>query len=217
MPSSTLYTLSLHDALPICDVLLLIAIALAQRRASLRTGRRGRRRRVAIRGYRDRSLVLAADVTDGTAGVAAADRIRRAELRLDRKSTRLNSSHSQISYAVFHALHSFPTRRSSDLRRSSSDCDRSCTAARIPADRSARSPSACSNSGLPRSVPGPGSRCHRRDSRCRRSRSNPARRAPFRSEEHTSELQSQSNLVCRLPRSTLFPYTTLFRSATFFF
>src|SRR5688572_6429964 len=38
----------------------------------------------------------------------------------------------------------------------------------------------------------------------------------IRSEEHTSELQSQSNLVCRLlrpPRSTLFPYTTLFRSA----
>src|SRR3990167_2208665 len=42
----------------------------------------------------------------------------------------------------------------------------------------------------------------------------------LRSEEHTSELQSQSNLVCRLfflmirrpPRSTLFPYTTLFRS-----
>src|SRR5688572_13940333 len=71
----------------------------------------------------------------------------------------------------------------------------------------------------------------------------------IRSEEHTSELQSQSNLVCRLllekknttntphtnspptptsshllslfflmirppPRSTLFPYTTLFRSNT---
>src|SRR3990167_5491063 len=43
---------------------------------------------------------------------------------------------------------------------------------------------------------------------------------PRRSEEHTSELQSQSNLVCRLlflrnrrpPRSPLFPYTTLFRS-----
>src|SRR5688572_2538293 len=39
---------------------------------------------------------------------------------LDRKSTRLNSSHSQISYAVFcyphhRDLHSFPTRRSSDL------------------------------------------------------------------------------------------------------
>src|SRR3990167_5473063 len=43
---------------------------------------------------------------------------------------------------------------------------------------------------------------------------------PSRSEEHTSELQSQSNIVCPLfflmirrpPRSTLFPYTTLFRS-----
>src|ERR1039457_5191286 len=42
----------------------------------------------------------------------------------------------------------------------------------------------------------------------------------FRSEEHTSELQSPCNLVCRLfflmirrpPRSTLFPYTMLFRS-----
>src|SRR3990172_2172460 len=41
-----------------------------------------------------------------------------------------------------------------------------------------------------------------------------------RSEEHTSELQSRLHLVCRIfflmirrpPRSTLFPYTTLFRS-----
>src|SRR5205807_97579 len=38
-----------------------------------------------------------------------------------------------------------------------------------------------------------------------------------RSEEHTSELQSPCNLVCRLllrhaPSSILFPYTTLFRS-----
>src|SRR5687768_3129253 len=33
-----------------------------------------------------------------------------------------------------------------------------------------------------------------------------------RSEEHTSELQSRLHLVCRPPRSTLFPYTTLFRS-----
>src|SRR2546430_2647803 len=59
----------------------------------------------------------------------------------------------------------------------------------------------------------------------------PSTRSHARSEEHTSELQSQSNLVCRLllekkqciffffflmirrpPRSTLFPYTTLFRS-----
>src|SRR5947209_46938 len=34
--------------------------------------------------------------------------------RADRKSTRLNSSHANISYAA-PALHSFPTRRSSDL------------------------------------------------------------------------------------------------------
>src|SRR5438309_1383 len=39
----------------------------------------------------------------------------------------------------------------------------------------------------------------------------------MRSEEHTSELQSQFHLVCRLllshpPSSPLFPYTTLFRS-----
>src|SRR5690242_7013714 len=34
-----------------------------------------------------------------------------------------------------------------------------------------------------------------------------------RSEEHTSELQSHVNLVCRLPPSSSpFPYTTLFRS-----
>src|SRR5207244_2692192 len=33
-----------------------------------------------------------------------------------------------------------------------------------------------------------------------------------RSEEHTSELQSPDQLVCRPPTSTRFPYTTLFRS-----
>src|SRR5689334_11739805 len=40
--------------------------------------------------------------------------------------------------------------------------------------------------------------------------------AKTRSEEHTSELQSQFHLVCRPPRSTLFPYTTLFRSFELF-
>src|SRR5262245_54121821 len=37
----------------------------------------------------------------------------------DRKSTRLNSSHLGISYAVTCSLRPFPTRRSSDLRRRS--------------------------------------------------------------------------------------------------
>src|SRR5437762_1319804 len=58
----------------------------------------------------------------------------------------------------------------------------------------------------------PETRCMRRN---RASRSI-GRNAP-RSEEHTSELQSPMYLVCRLllrrpPASTLFPYTTLFRS-----
>src|SRR5437762_163942 len=42
---------------------------------------------------------------------------------LDRKSTRLNSSHRCISYAVPLILHSFPTRRSSDLGASLSVAD----------------------------------------------------------------------------------------------
>src|SRR5438876_10804 len=50
-----------------------------------------------------------------------AERVGIARTYVDRKSTRLNSSHPSISYAVFcfapHLyLHSFPTRRSSDLQ-----------------------------------------------------------------------------------------------------
>src|SRR5690242_18041097 len=89
------------------------------------------------------------------------------------------------------------------------------------------------------------SRLRRRSATRRRGRSSSCRRGcpSTRSEEHTSELQSHVNLVCRLllekkkktkkaillytsssfcvfffllirrpPRSTLFPYTTLFRS-----
>src|SRR5437016_442656 len=50
--------------------------------------------------------------------------------------------------------------------------------------------------------------------------SNPPALPPMmarRSEEHTSELQSLTNLVCRPPISTLFPYTTLFRSVVILF
>src|SRR2546430_9584177 len=69
--TTEIYTLSLHDALPIC---------------SRQDGReRSRRRRAS------------------TAAVPAADLPERGDgaLARDRKSTRLNSSHSQISYAVF--------------------------------------------------------------------------------------------------------------------
>src|SRR5689334_8209023 len=141
---------------------------------------------------------------------------------IDRKSTRLNSSHSSISYAVFCMYgphrhpHSFPTRRSSDLL-TAANATFALNAAvwfrrvrlvivapdprhlrrfqaqtpRIALSRFSRSPLITSFQS--------GSRYDR-------------------SEEHTSELQSQFHLVCRLlhvrppPTPTLFPYTTLFRS-----
>src|SRR5690606_22218966 len=143
---------------------------------------------------------------------------------VDRKSTRLNSSHVKISYAVFclyaahRALHSFPTRRSSDLR-----------------------PGRLSLGHFRphlRRQPGPGHHCgpalhpfgfqvHLRGAAglyaaefAERGGWRGRGRRGGRSEEHTSELQSRENLVCRLllvrrtPSSTLFPYTTLFRSPT---
>src|SRR5688572_78898 len=143
----------------------------------------------------------------------------------DRKSTRLNSSHSQISYAVFclkcyrahRDLPSFPTRRSSDLSLTAADARRPepepllLAAQRVQqVDRDA------------------GAACRQRMPDCDCAAARVGARAvetelaqsQSRSEEHTSELQSQSNLVCRLllemlprpPRPPLFPYTTLFRS-----
>src|SRR5688500_15554116 len=61
--------------------------------------------------------------TRGAHAVDLRDRDRIETIFEDRKSTRLNSSHLVISYAVFcfgyqPSLHSFPTRRSSDLSAS---------------------------------------------------------------------------------------------------
>src|ERR1035437_4931756 len=100
---------------------------------------------------------------------------RRGARQGDRKSTRLNSSHANISYAVHRDLHSFPTRT---LFRSL-----------LPPPDASVSPGRYQSSGQPRCKPG--------------QAGSPARR----SEEHTSELQSRQYLVCRPPRSTLFPYT----------
>src|SRR3990167_8466012 len=94
---------------------------------------------------------------------------RRLRLCQDRKSTRLNSSHSQISYAVFF----FNDAATTEIYPLSLHDA-------LPISR--RSPSrrvACSRPSRAR-VRGP-----------------PPSLVP-RSEEHTSELQSQSNLVCRL-------------------
>src|SRR5436309_11536613 len=73
-------------------------------------------------------------------------------------------------------LHSFPTRRSSDLGSSSS---RGCRTRWLPA--------LCGGLRL-RTSP-----CH-----CRRSSASTSTGPQSRSEEHTSELQSRENLVCRL-------------------
>src|SRR5688572_31937337 len=78
--TTEIYTLSLHDALPICAARGLC------------------RRRDLARRHRGLGQPLADSVQEprprGTGRIRAA----RCE---DRKSTRLNSSHSQISYAVF--------------------------------------------------------------------------------------------------------------------
>src|SRR5688572_31656609 len=68
--TTEIYTLSLHDALPICP-----------RRATCRWRRK--------------------PISSPTRSASSTPRSPRAVSRPDRKSTRLNSSHSQISYAVF--------------------------------------------------------------------------------------------------------------------
>src|SRR5258705_6464160 len=74
--TTEIYTLSLHDALPICQAAACAGLV----------DRRGARGRCAERRpVRQENAELVAAVS----------------VRLDRKSTRLNSSHLGISYAVF--------------------------------------------------------------------------------------------------------------------
>src|SRR5438270_5288506 len=83
-PRTLIYTLSLHDALPISRVVRLgVEVASRGPRSNVRT--------------RKASQHLEA----GNQGRAAQPPFDRGETPSDRKSTRLNSSHSQISYAVF--------------------------------------------------------------------------------------------------------------------
>src|SRR2546427_8309155 len=80
--TTEIYTLSLHDALPIYQ-----------------------RRHFGISARRSGALAHASTRADRAAsartGCAASSPARSAGCNQDRKSTRLNSSHSQISYAVF--------------------------------------------------------------------------------------------------------------------
>src|SRR5438874_1322228 len=216
MPSTHIYTLSLHDALPIYDR----AVAADRRARHLSRGgparfdfahaRPARRRRRALHG-RARCAARLADLQIA----AGHHRDSRDGRIVDRKSTRLNSSHVEISYAVHPYLHSFPTRRSSDLR----PCcrGRSPSSASIPRwTRSIRLRACSTRASSAKSITRSRAMCSascRPTNRCRTS-SRFSGWTNCRSEEHTSELQSRRDLVCRPPISTLFPYTTLFRSTT---
>src|SRR5690606_41953336 len=91
-------------------------------------------------------------------------------------------------YSCYCALHSFPTRRSSDLERPPRGTGRAHSPAR----------GAHVGGGARRRGPRAGARRPpRRPDRRARPRLRAGAAVP-RSEEHTSELQSRENLVCRL-------------------
>src|SRR3712207_8767483 len=85
--TTEIYTLSLHDALPICGS--------EDRRPRARGGAAARGRSAPCRRT---SAGPAGRATPDGRGTAC---VRRRRSPLDRKSTRLNSSHANISYAVF--------------------------------------------------------------------------------------------------------------------
>src|SRR5205085_12671475 len=93
-------------------------------------------------------------------------------------------------------LHSFPTRRSSDLTSCPSAVTSSAKMSAGAKPSSVARPSA-SVTVARRSSSLSGGLGALRLSAARRTRA-PLQGLPSRSEEHTSELQSQSNLVCRL-------------------
>src|SRR5690242_17589442 len=214
MPSTQLYPLSLHDALPISHALRRLSALRGRRHGRVLLARAGR----VLAGHQARGGHLPwphADHRRRGRGHRAGDSVRdrnRARGR-DRKSTRLNSSHMSISYAVHPALPSFPTRRSSDLSCPTAPQRSSRPAARASSSRSSRaSTRRSSSSRWTPAVAACRSSAPRARAPCWRLSTRPKPSARARSEEHTSELQSHVNLVCRPPSSTLFPYTTLFRS-----
>src|SRR3712207_8724122 len=84
--TTEIYTLSLHDALPICQKSALIVIVLM---VTVSTG-------LNVLGPYLLGLAIDRYILPGDLPGLA-----RISLLIDRKSTRLNSSHANISYAVF--------------------------------------------------------------------------------------------------------------------
>src|SRR5205807_7833621 len=96
-PPAPPHTLSLHDALPIYRGRRARCGSAAGAISALRRGHEAARacgeERAALRGARR--------FARGRRAFAALAPVRRARAAIDRKSTRLNSSHLVISYAVF--------------------------------------------------------------------------------------------------------------------
>src|SRR2546427_12346478 len=99
--TTEIYTLSLHDALPISSrrrhpQYSIRATERGQLRRMQQEAARSRRATVGRRRYNDAEQdgIVAAPSRDEAVVLVPHE-------RADRKSTRLNSSHSQISYAVF--------------------------------------------------------------------------------------------------------------------
>src|SRR3712207_7428653 len=93
--TTEIYTLSLHDALPIS------VDGLLERRQRLDRLEDGVERRGGHRLTLSADPAAAQPLQSLTAQQCAADLPARRLGQLDRKSTRLNSSHANISYAVF--------------------------------------------------------------------------------------------------------------------
>src|SRR5947208_2615877 len=227
MPSSActatteIYPLSLHDALPIFAATSGWTATSVSGQGSVMNAWYG----CALSGSAESTSEISRRRRKSRSSVIATTMARPVFARKpkDRKSTRLNSSHQIISYAVFclygdhRDLPSFPTRRSSDLRRDER-LDRDFGLG--PGQRHERVVRLCAVGER---------RIDERDLAAEKEveivgdRDDDGaagfRAKAQRSEEHTSELQSPDHLVCRLllvrrpPRSTLFPYTTLFRSS----
>src|SRR5947209_12366523 len=85
-------------------------------------------------------------------------------------------------------LHSFPTRRSSDLESGSIGPRHDCAAHAASPFKASREPSRPTRTGHPAAARW----------RAATKPSPPLLPGPHRSEEHTSELQSRQYLVCRL-------------------
>src|SRR5436309_1342897 len=214
MPSPDTYSLSLHDALPITAPFTRSSTRFPPGVAVFSTVPRALASFGPVRLDRIVRVSASGPTIDPTEGMDEATRDRAsATTTKDRKSTRLNSSHVKISYAVPRHLLSFPTRRSSDHRSIHEELDEVPARSRRVFDGSEGARFVRSGS-LGQDCEGERVRANdRSDGRHGRGNEGQSQRNDNeRSEEHTSELQSRENLVCRPPTPTLFPYTTLFRS-----